>query len=289
VALAGEESVSLVQPAAVPSGQDQALRPQAVQAQALDQAKSPSLLSSAQQQPVLAWVSNDKDVTVWNQAAGAPQPVGQNDQPVTGLAVSPDGGRVAYVTYDGRLVIEPAAADAGPGAQAIPQTFQAPTWLTNLSFSPDGKLIGGTDPASFTVYVLDAASGQTVRRYDWADSPTPALYGAFFAPGWQRLAWVSQGVVQVMDVSSGQLGALLNHADAVTALAWSPDALRIATASAVQQGGSLSPAVLIWDARTGELLRTIPLTSAVQSLSYAADGRLAVLDSAGNLQVFDTK
>jgi WD40 repeat protein len=285
LALAKEQSVALVQPAApVPQAQDQP-QPAPVQAQALSQAQSPALLAAAQTQPVLAWVSADTDVVVWNQASGQPQPAGQSGAPVTGLAVSPDGARLAYVTYDGTLVVQSAALlDAG--AQAAPASFKAPTWLTNLSFSPDGKLIGGTDPAGFTVYILDAATGQTLRTLDWSASPTPALYGAFFSPDWQRIAWVSQGVVQVMDVATGRLGALLSHSDAVTAVAWSPDGMRLATASAAQAGGSPSPAVLVWDARTGDLLRTLPLASAAQSLSYSADGRLAVLDSSGNIQVF---
>jgi WD40 repeat protein len=283
LAVSMAQTVSLVSVARPPA--NQAGRPQALQPQTVSAAVAPNLLAGAQNSPVLAWVNQQTEVQVWRQGEGRPpETVGGGDQPVTGLAVSDDGNRVAYITYDGRLHVM--RIDAAADIQSLGTPAPAPTWLTNLSFSPDGKQIGGTAPAGFSVYILDANSGEVLRELDWTDSPTPALYGAFFSHDWQRLAWVSQGLVQIMDVTTGKKGVQLSHADAVTALAWSPDSTQAATASAMMQEGDLSPSVQVWDVRTGELLRAMALGAPVQSMAYALDGRLAVLDTAGNVQIF---
>jgi WD40 repeat protein len=174
-----------------------------------------------------------------------------------------------------------------PGAQAV-QTFDLPHWLTSLSFSPDGKLVGGTDQANFTVYVLDAATGQVQRRLEWMDSPTGSLYFALFSPEWNRVAWVAQASVQIMDASDGTTGPLLSHEEAVSAAAWSPTGNRLATASAATVEGNLIPAVLVWDAQNGVVLATWPQAAPVKSLAFSPDGRqVAVLDTNGNLRVWN--
>ncbi len=295
--LPGGQGLALASPVGValynPPGPG--LQPQAAAApQLLGQGANPSLLTAAEDQPVLAWVNDQQAVFAWNgQPGAAPQAVAKSDSPVTGLDLSPDGQALAYVTYDRKLVIQPlSGAQAAPAGAPLP----APHWLTNLSYSPDGMQLGGTDLQNFIVYILDARSGQTVRTLEWLDSPLPSLYGAFFSPDWRRIAWVAHSSVQVMDVASGQPGPLLGHADAVSALAWSPDGQLLATAAAARpldsQGtpaGDLQPAVLVWNPASGALLTTLPQSEPVQSLSFSPDGaRLAVLSSSGALQMWST-
>jgi WD40 repeat protein len=51
--------------------------------------------------------------------------------------------------------------------------------------------------------------------------------------------------------------------------------------------GSLVPAVLIWEASSGELLNSLIQLEAVRCLAFSPDGRqLAVLTTSGSLQTW---
>ncbi len=75
-----------------------------------------------------------------------------------------------------------------------------------------------------------------VKRLEWTEAVHPSLLGAFFSPDWKKLAWVSQSVVQFMDVATGKTTVLLSHEDAVGAVAWAPDSTMFATSSTINPG-----------------------------------------------------
>jgi WD40 repeat protein len=241
----------------------------------------PLMITSAQGQDTLAWVDQEQSVVYWDMAAAAPpETIASQENAITGLAISPPGEQLAYATAANDLRVWDTRS------QQTSLEIQTPAWLTNLSYSPDGSQIGGVDLANFTVYILDARSGEILRTLAWTDSPS-TLYGVYFSPDWASLAWVAQSAVQLMDAGSGKPGHLLNHPDFVNALAWSPDGGLVATASAAEAQGGLRPAVLIWEAASGRLLQTLPQANPVQSLSFSPDGgKLAVLDSMGQFQVW---
>jgi len=241
----------------------------------------PALLSVARDQDVLAWVGQEHLVTVWKSLIGQQQIIDETKTPVTGLALSDRGNELAYSTYDGALVIQ----DLTGGVMT--QAWQAPSWLTNMIFSQDGRLLGGIDLANFTAYIFNVESGEIERMLQWRESASPALYGAYFSPNWQSLAWVARGTVQIMDVSNGELGALLSHEDFVSAVAWAPDERLLATAAAGTVNGEFVPLVILWDVTSGRSLHTLVLKAAVQSMAFSPDGRqLAVLNSTGFLQTW---
>lgn len=280
--VAGDEEVRLM-----------SLPQQGVQAQALDTApvqpllaEEPTLLTGAQSAARLAWADSTNQVfTVDPSTGGAAAAVVREAAPVTGLALAPDGNALAVTTTEGSLAIVPQLAQ--PAGQQ-PQEFALPAWLTNLSYSPDGKLIGGTDLRNFTVYILNANNGSVVRTLEWFDSPTANLYGAFFSPDWSRIAWVSQTAIQVMNVADGSKGPLLNHEDHISAVAWSPDGTRLAAVSAAYTDDGPAPAVIVWDPATGAPATVLIQPLAVRSLAFSPDGRqIAVIDSQQNLQVWN--
>lgn len=275
------------------------LAPQAIQdARQQIRSTNPTLLTADAVSPVLAWVNAGRQVYTWNPTTQAiEQSVAESEFPITGLAISPGGQRMAYINVRGELnqlglsqsgaAIAPQVESPGgaPGITSGP--FQVPAWLTQLSYSPDARLIGGTDPGSFTVYILDAQTGEIQRTLDWVDSPVASLYGAFFSPNWDQVAWVAQSQVQLMDLETAKPGPLLGHADTVNVLAWSPDGRLIATASAAIQGDALIPSVYIWDALKGDLVAQLNQSGAVVSLSFSPEGRrLAMLDGSGNISVW---
>jgi WD40 repeat protein len=174
----------------------------------------------------------------------------------------------------------------GSDSQRITQKWRQNAWLSDLSFSSDGRYLAGVDASSLTatIYTRD---GQLVKQLKWTDAVNPSLFGAFFSPDWKKLAWVSQGAVQFMDVGTGKTTVLLNHEDAVSSIAWAPNSLLFATSSTITQGGEITAAVLVWDSNTGKLLYTYPQTSPVQSISFAPDNlNLAVLDVDGQLHIW---
>jgi hypothetical protein len=88
------------------------------------------------------------------------------------------------------------------------------------------------------------------------------------------------GAVRIWDVASGapREGELTQGAVAVTAVALSPDAARIASA-----GGAM---VRIWQTANGALLSTLPTMAAASALAFAPDGEsLAIGDAAGTILV----
>ena len=258
-----------LQPQAVPAFQSQVI------------AENPTLLTSTPDGVDLAWITAQRTVVYWNtaQAANAGN-ISASDSPITGLALNPNKKDLAYSTLKGEIFVW------GSDSQSITQKWQQNTWLSDLSFSPDGQYLAGVDPSSFTatIYTQD---GRVLKQLEWTDAVTPSLFGAFFSPDWKKLAWVSQSVVQFMDVTTEKTTVLLSHEDAVGAVAWAPDSRLFATSSTINQGGDIIAAVMVWDSNTGKLNHTFPQASPVQSITFAPDNSsLAVLDVAGQMHVW---
>lgn len=269
LAVAGEENISLYE-IAPPTQTDQV------------PADRPALLTTSPDQQMLAWVNAENQVHVLD-AADPQQPelLDGFEAAVTGLAFSPQGDNLAAATYENEIQV----LDVSTGAAE--RTWEIPNWLTNLTYSPDGSRIAGADLQNFAVYIFDAATGELLNTLTYQESASPALYGAFFSPDWERVAWVARGTVQLMDVETGELGPALLHEDFVNSTAWSPDGRLIATSAAATINDEFSPVVLLWDAQTGEQVRTIAQPEVTLSLSFSPDGRgLGTLYSNGTLQIW---
>lgn len=282
IVLGGASGITLLQ-----TGPTQ---PQIQSADAVQFTKVPSeqifLLADAEQASAFAFSTIDNSIFLFDpvDTASLLQQRRTGD-PITGIALSPDGSKTAYSTYSGSLSILPNQDIAS--AQSV-QSWELPAWLSNLSFSPDGKYVGGVDLSNFTIYLINADTGQVERILEWLESPGATLYAASFSDNWRKVAWIAQTAVQIMQVSDGTLGPMLNHADHIAAFAWSPDGRYFATGSAVEDNDGLRPAVLIWDPESGYLLETLPQTSAAASLAFSPDGsQIAVLHPDGSLQVWN--
>jgi WD40 repeat protein len=259
------------------------LQPQAIPAfQSQVAAENPTLLRSTPDGVDLAWITAGHTVVYWNTAQEINAAnISASDSPITGLALNPNKKELAYSTLNGEMFLW------GSGSQSVIQKWQQSAWLSDLSFSPDGQYLAGVDPSSFaaTIYTQD---GQVIKRLEWTEAVNSSILGAFFSPDWKKLAWVSQSAVQFMDVASGKTTILLNHEDAVGAVAWAPDSILFATSSTITQGEDITAAVLVWDSNTGKLLHTYPQSAPVQSITFAPDNlSLAVLDVTSQLHVWE--
>jgi WD40 repeat protein len=146
----------------------------------------PSMLIASGEADTIAWVSGGSLVNTLDVMSTTADPVTiQTETPITGLALSSDGDTVAYGTFDGRAVVQKT------GNSPSAQNWSLPTWLANLSFSPDGSQLAGEDLANFSIYFLNVATGDVVHKLEWLDSATPALL-VQLSPDWRYIAWVSQ-------------------------------------------------------------------------------------------------
>lgn len=243
------------------------------------------LVLAAAPKDYLAWSSAEPAVHVWSvhqqqELYRLEQPAG----PATSLTFDPTGEQLAAADAGGQVNIWSAA-----DGKAL-QSWNTSGWLTNLSYSPDGQLLGGVSLGEFTVYIYNVRSGEQLITLQWVESASPALYGAYFALDWSQIAWVARGEVQLMHLPDGALGALLSHEDFVSALAWAPDSQLLATAAAATVEGSFAPAIFLWEAQSGQLVRLIPVPEAVSSLAFSPDGTaLAYLTVSGGINILTVR
>jgi WD40 repeat protein len=245
-------------------------------------AENPSLLSVARDKAIVSWANDERLISVWQAGPNTQETtLDESDSPVTGLALSAQGDFLAYSAYDQKLVVW----DVDDHQKL--DAWQAPSWLANLSYSPDNHLIGGADLANFIVYIFDTETGKIERTLQWLEDASPALYGVFFSPDWRYLAWTAKNSVQIMDLDSGELGPQLMHEDFISAVAWSPDGRSLAVGAAGTVEGAFMPEIVIWDVQSGQPVITRGVQAPIESLSFSPDGsQLGILDSSGQFQVW---
>lgn len=138
-----------------------------------------------------------------------------------------------------------------------------------LAVSPSGEMFATLSSA--TVYLWNARSGAPIGRAMTAG----AVQSAAFSPDGARLLTVADADVRLWDARSGStIGAPMKHPEAVTAAIFSPDGMRVATASQ-------DKTARLWNAQTG-----VPTGAAmthaddVRSVAFSPDG-LRLLTTSG--------
>jgi WD40 repeat protein/serine/threonine protein kinase len=194
---------------------------------------------------------------------------------VEGVAVSPDGRRIATASGDTTAKIW----DAASGREMFTLKGHR-DWIRSVAFSPDGSRIV-TASHDQTARVWDAATGQELFRLK---GHSYVVASALFSPDGHRIVTGSwDKTAKVWDADTGrELFTLKGHTGRIWAVAISPNGQRIATASD-------DKTAIVWDAVTGhELLTLKGHTDEVISLAFSPDNeRIATTSEDKTAKVWD--
>ena len=180
---------------------------------------------------------------------------------VTSLSWSPDGQTLASGSTDGTLALWDVTRD-----KRFP-TMQAPLWINSVAWSTDGIYLASGSLsvlAENTILLWNPSTGGNVETIS---VPTPDLWSIAWSPDSRTLAAGTEDEVILWNIASGQVSTLEGHTGIVLSLAWSPNGQVFAS-------GSQDGTIILWNAITGEHLRTVTSYPDVyiSSLSWSPDG-----------------
>ena len=214
----------------------------------------------------LASAGQDGLVTVWDWRSGTKRMEWQaaDGRPLACLAFDPRGRELATSAFskDGANEVRIWDADAGSRGGATPPLLRTLTGhtdeVTGLAYSPDGALLA-TASHDGKVFLWDAATGE--KRLEFSGHHSPVAAVAFHPDGQTLLSAAGElqagqeakaGEVLLWSARTGQVEHPLHeHTARSVAVAFSPDGRLAAT-------GSWDGSVVIWDARGGLRLFTLP-------------------------------
>ncbi len=197
-------------------------------------------------------------------------PVFRTTAEVHGIAFRPDGEQIAAACEDGTVKL--LDSTTGMLVQTLPGR-KAPVFA--VAFSPDGRHLAVASEDR-TIRLCDLATGHDVfiRGGQMGESAGLAYSVAFSPDGRQLIAGSDTagsevGLAIIWNVADGtEVCRLPGHEKAAECVAFSPDGRLVAT-------GSWAGVLRIWDARSGQLLRTVPAhgQDRISAVAFHPDGR----------------
>jgi len=177
---------------------------------------------------------------------------------VYGLAISPDDQRIATASYD-RTVRQWKLADGA----AVGPTLTFDQRTTAVAFDPTGPRLA-VALENGVVELYDRERGSKLRSWQahatWIEDVEFSRDGRYLVSAGRQ-----DHTVKIWELGRDAPPVVLTgHKDNVARATFSPDGSQVATCS-------MDDTARLWDARSGELLRTLP--GPTETCAFAPDGR----------------
>jgi WD40 repeat protein len=231
---------------------------------------------------------------------------------LVGVTISPDGKRLAGLTYSTTMEIKPgdlaptplAGAiyiwDASSGKEVAKITHKRPMAMHNLAFSPDSKQLAVTDlrpPDRSEILIWDVASGKQAASIGigGGDTGTNLVDTDYctvaYSPDGKYLAVQGGMTVKVFDIATQQQRFALKQGTNVHGMAFSPDSRWLATGcGAFNEIAGSQGAVKLWDLSTGKLASTlVGHRGYVTQVVFRPDGKQLAAVNSADLRLWDIK
>lgn len=221
----------------------------------------------------LSLVAPDGRVKLWNPAsADAPRETKPLGYKGGRLGVAPAGDKFAAVSR-----IQPGAIDEAVRAWDAEgkELFNAPAGFGGLAaaaFSPSGAalVVASYDT---NVRAWSTRNGELLRLIE--ELPV-AMFAAAFSPDEKHLALAgADRIIYLYDTRTWKLARKIEgQPEMISALAWSRDGRRLATGGFDVVTVKNPVSVIVRDAASGKVIRTMPSPHQVRSVAFSPDGRI---------------
>ena len=214
-------------------------------------------------------------LVIWDLAEKSARVLKQHNQPITGVAFSPDGKRLAF--GDTNLTISLWDVEAGtrlfdivPHLEITANQFQ--NTINSLAFSPDGKILAFGTTCDTLVHLYDV---EHKRELQALTGHLECVYSVAFSPDGRVLVSGSRDKqLTVWNLETGKSNfTLYGHRGMITDVAFSPNGKLLASTG-------IDASIRFWDPVTGEAKGILSKqTSYVTSLHFSPDGKRLVSGS----------
>jgi WD40 repeat protein/energy-coupling factor transporter ATP-binding protein EcfA2 len=216
---------------------------------------------------LLATVSVDNKVQIWNLVTGKQLPITEDKSGVRNTLFSPDGKLLAIASWDNTVQI----SNVATGKKQMLRGHES--GIRSMVFSQDSQWLA-TASDDKTARVWDAGTGQQLQIIRGHESGVNKVE---FSPDRKLLATSSwDKTSRVWNVPNLGLFQIAEHNNRVWSAVFSPDNQQVATASGDNKAR-------LWNAATGKLLHTLEgHEGEVKSLVFSPDGKLIATASWDN-------
>jgi WD40 repeat protein len=207
---------------------------------------------------------SSREVKLWDPTTGKLiRALAGHELPVRAVAFAPDDRSLATAAgdnRDGKLTGEVKVWDAMTGERRHTLTVESSD-VNALAFSPDGRLLVAGGHRG--LWIWDVAGGDLKHR---APSSAAVLAITFAPDGGSLASGAFDQSARVWDPKTwAERRVLKGHRSEVRALAFAPDGKTLATGGVGE--------VIIWNAGTGEKVRSLNAGATVWALAFSPDGK----------------
>ncbi|MBA4384558.1 MAG: hypothetical protein C0410_07460 [Anaerolinea sp.] len=235
-------------------------------------------------------------VSTQNTDSAGTQLFGVSVLDVPGLApkniMSTKDGRVADISSDGKLAAlvsidmkSISLVDLTAGNSVV-LTISPDFLIGNATFSPGSDTLAVAIADEWTVVLYSIVDGGIINTLTGFETAAP-LYNAGFTQSPQWIVWHARATLQLQEITDGNFGPTLDHQDFVTTYAMTRDGSLIASNASTAGIETTGPAVTLWDAAGGNVLKTYELTEPALCIEFSPNGTLLAMGVGSALQIWD--